>query len=80
MKDNLEVSAMTVRWSGFKAREPELAEVADPQLREPAIPAFTHHVKPEEVLFELRLQRVLHTIWLKPRQPGTAPIYHRWQP
>jgi len=56
------------------------AAVTEPALRERAVPAFTHHVKPEEVLFELRLHRVLHTLWLNPRQPGTRPVYHRWQP
>ncbi|MEX2207404.1 MAG: pyridoxamine 5'-phosphate oxidase family protein [Myxococcota bacterium] len=53
--------------------------VSDPGLRERAIPSFTHHVKPEEALFELRLHRVLHTVWLNARQPGTKPVYHRWQ-
>jgi hypothetical protein len=54
--------------------------VMDPALRKTAESAVVHHVKPEEVLFELRLQRVLHTVWLNPRQPSTQPVYHRWQP
>ena len=54
--------------------------VSDAAERARAVPAFTHHVKPEEALFELRLHRVLHTTWLYPRQPGTRPVYHRWQP
>ncbi len=54
--------------------------VADPALRRAAESAVVHHVKPDEVLFELRISRVLHTTWLDPRQPDTRPVYHRWQP
>ena len=58
---------------------PALA-VTDASFCEAAKSGFGYPVKSGEVLFELRLQRVLHTVWLNPRQPGTQPVYHRWQP
>jgi hypothetical protein len=54
--------------------------VGDPVLRRSAESAVVHHVKPDEVLFELSLARALHTTWRNPRQPDTQPVYHRWQP
>jgi hypothetical protein len=54
--------------------------VVDPILRRSAESAVVHRVKPDEVLFELSLARVLHTTWRNPRQPDTQPVYHRFQP
>jgi hypothetical protein len=54
--------------------------VGDPVLRQAAESAVVHHVKPDEVLFELRLERALHTVWRNPRQPDTQPVYHRFKP
>jgi hypothetical protein len=54
-------------------------EVRDPELRRRAESGFVHHVKPDEALFELRLERVLHTTWLNPRTPETRPVYQRWR-
>jgi hypothetical protein len=55
-------------------------EVKDPALRRAVESAVVHSVRPDEVLFELRLAHVLHTTWLRPRQPDTQPVYRRWQP
>lgn len=53
-------------------------EVSDGARRRPAESAVVHNVRPEEVLFELLIERVLHTTWLNPRQPDTQPVYRRW--
>lgn len=42
--------------------------LTDPAECEAAKAAFTHRVRSE------------NTVWLNPRQPGTKPVYHRWQP
>lgn len=55
-------------------------EVTDRGRRRATESAVVHNVRDDEVLFELRLSRVLHTTWLRPRQPDTQPVYHRWQP
>ncbi len=55
-------------------------EVTDAALRRAAEAAVVHSVRPDEVLFELRLARVLHTTWLRARQPDTQPVYRRWHP
>ena len=54
-------------------------EIRDPDARAAAIPGFAHSVRPDEALFELRLERVLHTTWLAPRTPQTRPVYARWR-
>jgi hypothetical protein len=54
--------------------------IRDPAVVERAKTWFTYNVKSDEVLFELLLERVLHTEWHNARQPDTRPIYHRWQP
>jgi hypothetical protein len=30
------------------------------------------------VLYELRINRALHTTWRNPRQPDTEPIHTKW--
>ncbi len=40
---------------------------------------FTYNVKSDEVLFELLLERVLHTTWHHARQPDTRPVYRRFR-
>jgi hypothetical protein len=54
-------------------------EVRDPVFRARAEAGFVHSVRPDEVLFELRVSRVLHTTWLRPRTPTTEPVYQRWR-
>ena len=54
-------------------------EVRDPALRKRAEGSVVHHVKPDEVLFELCVASVLHTTWLNPRTPETSPAYQRWR-
>jgi hypothetical protein len=55
-------------------------EVTDRARRRATESAVVHDVRDDEVLFELRVAHVLHTAWLRPRQPDTQPVYHRWQP
>jgi len=54
-------------------------EIRDPRARAAAVPGFAHAVRDDEALFELRLARVLHTVWEDPRTPQTRPIYRRWR-
>jgi hypothetical protein len=54
-------------------------EVRDPVLRAAVASSVAHNVRSDEVLFELRLERVLHTTWVNPRQPDTRPLYERWR-
>ncbi|HXZ85879.1 MAG TPA: pyridoxamine 5'-phosphate oxidase family protein, partial [Myxococcota bacterium] len=54
-------------------------EVEDRAARAAAIPGFAHAVRDDEVLFELRLSRALHTTWERPRTPATRPIYRSWR-
>ncbi len=52
--------------------------VVGPKLRQAAAGLAKHNVADDEVLFELRIERALHTTWENPRQPDTRPIYTRW--
>jgi hypothetical protein len=54
-------------------------EVLDAALRADCAAAVVHHVEPGEVLFHLRVGRVLHTRWLEPRTPTTRPVHARWR-
>jgi hypothetical protein len=54
-------------------------EVRDSELRARAESHVVHNVRPDEVLFELRLTHILHTTWLRPRTPETEPVYERWR-
>lgn len=54
-------------------------EICDPARRRAAESAVVHTVRPDEVLFELALERVLHTTWIAPRTPDTRPVYERWR-
>ena len=62
----------------FYCRGPAL-EITDIDLRRSTEAAVVHHVRPDEVLFELLVDRVLHTTWVNPRQPDTHPVYTRWR-
>ena len=53
-------------------------EITDPARRASAEKAVVHHVRPDEALFELGIERVLHTTWIEPRTPATRPGYQRW--
>jgi hypothetical protein len=55
------------------------ARALDPSLREGMLRGFAHCVKPYELLFELYLERALHTTWLHPRTPATKPVHERWR-
>ena len=52
--------------------------VADETLRGRLEDIAQHNVRSDEVLYELRIERALHTTWLRPRQPDTVPVYTRW--
>jgi len=54
-------------------------EIRDPALRADLASAAAHNVQPDESLFHLLLERVLHTTWVNPRQPKTQPVYTRWR-
>jgi len=54
-------------------------EVKDTARRRSAESSVVHNVRPDEVLFELLVERVLHTTWINPRQPDTRPVYTRWR-
>lgn len=54
-------------------------EVSDRVLRHSVEAAVVHSVQPDEVLFELLIECVLHTTWVNPRQPDTRPVYQRWR-
>ena len=54
-------------------------EVRDPALRREVEASFLSQVRPDEVLFELLLERVLHTRWENPRTPQLKPVYSRWR-
>ncbi len=69
----------------FPAKEDEEFYVAgraepvdDPAVR--AAVVATHHYPPreEERLFELRVERALHTTWTNWAKPGMSPVYTRW--
>lgn len=47
-------------------------------LREIVSGIAKHDVKADEVLYELTIDRALHTTWRDPRQPNTEPIYTKW--
>jgi hypothetical protein len=53
-------------------------EVNDPATRRVIAAKAKHNVRDDEVLFELRLDRALHTTWVNPRQPNTYPIHAKW--
>lgn len=54
-------------------------EIRDAARRSSAESAVVHNVRPDEVLFELLVERILHTTWINPRHPDTRPIYKRWR-
>jgi len=52
--------------------------VEDSQLRNQVASAASHDVRDDEILYELRIDRALHTTWKNPRQPNTEPVYTKW--
>ncbi|WP_179136715.1 pyridoxamine 5'-phosphate oxidase family protein [Candidatus Entotheonella palauensis] len=52
--------------------------VSEPALRQAMAEQAKHDVQDHEILFELRLERALHTTWENPRQPNTRPIHMKW--
>ena len=54
-------------------------EQRDPARRAAVQASFLSQVRDDEVLFELLLERVLHTHWENPRTPQLRPVYQRWR-
>jgi hypothetical protein len=54
-------------------------EVDDATVRRVVAAKAKHNVRDDEVLFELRLDRALHTTWVHPRQPNTYPVHTKWR-
>ncbi len=52
---------------------------ADAGVRASVAALAKHTVRDDEVLFELRIARVLHTTWENSRQPNARPLYTKWQ-
>ena len=52
--------------------------VGDATLRAVIAQQAKHNVRDDEVLFELKLERALHTTWINPRKPDTQPVYSKW--
>jgi len=53
--------------------------VTDASIRGLLAAKAKHNVRDDEVLFELRLSRALHTTWVNPRQPDTYPVHKVWR-
>jgi hypothetical protein len=53
--------------------------VVDASLRSALAELAKHDVRDDEVLFELRLNRALHTTWVHPRQPNTYAVHATWR-
>jgi hypothetical protein len=53
--------------------------VRDAAIRRLVADQAKHNVRDDEVLFELKLNRALHTTWVNPRQPDTQPIHKTWR-
>ena len=52
--------------------------ITDPELQNKVASLAKHNVQDDEVLFELRIERALHTTWENPRQPNTRAIKTKW--
>lgn len=52
--------------------------IEDPVKRKQIAEIAQHDVKPTEILFELYIERALHTTWINPRQSNTQPIYRKF--
>ncbi len=52
--------------------------VSERALRTVVAEQAKHNVREDEMLFELRLESVLHTTWEHPRQPNRRPIHTKW--
>ena len=53
--------------------------VSDATIRRVVAAKAKHNVRDDEVLFELRLDRALHTTWVHPRQTNTYPVHAKWR-
>ena len=54
--------------------------VSDPAVRAAVVATHHYNPRPEERLFELTLDRALHTTWKNWAKPDTEPVYTRWRP
>ena len=54
--------------------------VADPAERERVFRDARHFWHPSEVVFELSIERVLHTRWENPLTPEMRPVRRDWRP
>jgi hypothetical protein len=52
--------------------------VSDPAARDAVFREARHMWDPSEIVFELWLQRVLHTRWEHPLTPQMRPVRRRW--
>ena len=55
------------------------SRVRSTELREEISNIAKHSVRDDEILYELRIERALHTTWKRPRQPDTEPVYTKWR-
>jgi hypothetical protein len=64
-----------VTWKEFAAAEPELSEVGRSEILRDA----KHMADPSEIVFELWLDRVMHTRWGHVLTPEMRPVYRKWR-
>lgn len=60
-------------------RQDAFDPVTDPGVRASVAAQAKHTVRDDEVLFEFRIERVLHSTWENSRQPTTRPLYTKCQ-
>ncbi len=56
----------------------QATQVNDGAVRRQIAGLAKHHVQDSEILYELSVNRALHTTWKNPRQPNTEPVYSTW--
>jgi len=54
------------------------ARVADPELRGAVVANYHRQPREAEVLFELKIEHVLQTVWENWPKPGMRPIRDKW--
>lgn len=52
--------------------------VPDPELRASVVASYHRRPRETEVLFELKMEHVLHTFWENWPKPGMRPIRRKW--
>ncbi len=55
-----------------------VTRVDDPELREAVVASDHRQPRETEVLFELKVEHVLHTVWENWPKPGMRPIREKW--